>query len=234
MVTKPLSSAHRTATPGSAGLPGGVWRASEQALHRGRPVVQAHHALDAWLPDGGWPLGSLTELLVDAPGCGEIALVVPALKRLPAQSPIALLNPPAVPNASAWQLSAQRLWWLHPQRLSDAWWSAETILRSQTFGALLAWLDPIQTAPLRRLQACAQASNTLVFLFRPSNVAYLFSPCPLRLGLSPGAQGALQVSVLKSKGRKPSEPLTLWIDSSTPNSSVGIAYVDGHDDLALA
>ncbi len=57
----------------------------------------------------------------------------------------------------------------------------------------LCWLDPIQTAPLRRLQACAQASNTLVFLFRPSNVACLFSPCPLRLGLSPGAQGPLHL-----------------------------------------
>ena len=217
-------------------LPAGVWRASEQ------PIVPAHtwrshHAeLDAWLPGGGWPLGSLIEILTDAPGCGEIALIAPALASLPTQRPIVLLKPPAVPNVLAWQqwqIASQRLWWLHPKTLPDAWWSAETALRGRAFAALLAWVDPIDDKALRRLHACAQETDTLMFLFRPKSVAKQFSPCPLRLTLTPTTAANINVELIKCKGKKPDAPISLALKPNE-NATVGGTHVDGNRALALA
>lgn len=236
MASKPISNTDSITSPLSASLPVGVWRGSEHAWHHQTTCIQAHQALDAWLPGGGWPLGSLNELLVDGPGCGEIGLVAPALRRLPASSDVVLLNPPATPNVRAWRLSNQRLWRLRTQRRNDAWWSAQTVLQSQAFGALLAWLDPIDPAVLRRLHACAQASNMLVFVFRPTTVAASFSPAPLRLALAPRAHDQVQITVLKSKGPKPTEPLTLprQAESLAGKHSPWTEHVDGHYNRALA
>ncbi len=235
MANKPISTTDPITSPLRASLPVGVWRGSEHAGRHGS-CIQAHQTLDAWLPGGGWPLGSLNELLVDGPGCGEIGLVAPALRRLAGASDVVLLNPPATPNVRAWRLSSQRLWRLRAQRHNDACWSAQTVLQSHAFGALLAWLDPIDPAALRRLHACAQASNILLFVFRPSTAAASFSPAPLRLALAPGAHDQVQITVLKSKGPKPTKPLTLsrQAESLAGENSSWIEHVDGHYNRALA
>lgn len=217
-------------------LPAGVWRASEQVIAPNRTHKTQHQTLDAWLPGGGWPVGSLVEILADAPGCGEIALIAPALAALPTQRPIVLLKPPGVPNTLAWQqwqISSQRLWWLHPKTLSDAWWSAETVLRARAFAALMAWVDPIDDKALRRLHACAQDTDTLMFLFRPTSVAKQFSPSPLRLALTPGAAGCVAIDIIKCKGNKPDAPLKLTLKPETLLAT-GDCHVDGHRTLAMA
>lgn len=220
----------------TARLPAGVWRASEQAVAPSRTHQSHHAALDAWLPGGGWPQASLIEILADAPGCGELALVAPALATLPTQRPIVLLNPPGIPNALAWQqwqIPSQRLWWLHAKTLPDAWWSAETVLRGRAFAALLAWVDPIDESALRRLHGCVQDADTLMFLFRPKSAAKQFSPCPLRLALTPTAAGNLSIEIIKCKGNKPSEPIPLTLNHAG-QFGFGDAHVDGHRTLAMA
>jgi protein ImuA len=180
-------------------------------------------------------LGSLIEILSKARGSGELALVAPALTHLPPQKPIVLLNPPGMPNALAWQqwrVASQRLWWIHPKNPTDACWSAETVLRSRAFGALLAWVDPIDDQALRRLHASVQDTDTLTFLFRPVSCATQFSPCPLRLTVSPTTQG-LSVQILKSKGIKPAEPMTLTLEPDRGNSAE-TSHVDCHRTAALA
>ena len=217
-------------------LPAGVWRASEQAIAPSLTFKTQHQALDSCLPGNGWPVGSLIEILVDAPGSGEIALTAPALAALPTQRPIVLLKPPGVPNALAWQqwhIASQRLWWLHPKTLPDAWWSAETVLRARAFAALMAWVDPIDDKALRRLHACAQDTNTLMFLFRPSTVAKQFSPSPLRLALTPSAAGRVVIDLIKCKGNRPGAPIELKLKPQEP-LALGEHHVDGHRTLAMA
>ncbi|MCD8505136.1 MAG: translesion DNA synthesis-associated protein ImuA [Burkholderiaceae bacterium] len=217
-------------------LPAGVWRASEQAIAPLQTCRTGHSALDACLPGAGWPIGCLIEILADAPGCGEIGLVAPALAALPTHRPIVLLNPPGVPNALAWQqwqIASQRLWWLHPKTLPDAWWSAETVLRGRAFAALLAWADPLDDKTLRRLHACAQDTSTVIFMFRPKSVARQFSPSPLRLVLTPDDTDTLNIEILKCKGNRPAAPITLIRKSGIP-LLVGDTYVDGHRTLAVA
>jgi protein ImuA len=60
-------------------------------------------ALDAVLPDGGWPLGTLVELLLPAHGVGELQLLLPALRALTTGSgPAAPHGPvPACPGSTA-------------------------------------------------------------------------------------------------------------------------------------
>src|SRR5207237_671326 len=65
-------------------------------------VASGFAALDRELPGGGWPQASLTELLLDYQGIGELRLVLPALKALVrAGAWIALIAPPHVPYPPA-------------------------------------------------------------------------------------------------------------------------------------
>ncbi len=222
-------------------LPAGVWRASEQAIAPARTCPTQYLALDAHLPGSGWPLGSLVEILTDKPGSGEIALIAPALAALPTQRPIVLLKPPGIPNALAWQqwqVASQRLWWLHPKTLPDAWWSAETVLRGRAFAALMAWVDPIDDKALRRLHACVQEADTLMFLFRPKSAAKQFSPCPLRLALTPTAAGGASIEIIKCKGNKPGAPILLDLkpemQPALAEPAPGDKHVDSHRPYAVA
>lgn len=189
-----------------------VWRASERASAPVCTVPVGHQELAAWLPERGWPLGQLIEILVDEPGCGELSLLAPALAALPGQSPIVLLQPPLVPNVAAWQqwqIDTRRLWWIQPARLRDAWWSAEQILRSQSFSALLCWADPIDDHLLRRLHLSAQSSQTLFVMFRPRHSASRFSPALLRLELVLDPASGPALRLLKSRGPKPTRVIAI-------------------------
>ena len=68
---------------------------------RGGALPTGHAALSAELPDGGWPMGSLVELLSPHPGVGEIRLLRPALSQLETRRPIALVQPRTRPISSA-------------------------------------------------------------------------------------------------------------------------------------
>lgn len=76
-----------------------VWRADQLAPAVGADAVRptGHAALDAELPGGGWPAAGLIELLLPAPGCGELRLLAPALAGLP----VLWVAPPLLPYAPA-------------------------------------------------------------------------------------------------------------------------------------
>jgi protein ImuA len=177
-----------------------LWRASELARN-GLPTLDTGYpVLSAALPDQGWPLGQLMELLQPHPCSGEVGLLRPALSRL--KAPIALLQPPYMPNAVAWSamgIDTARIWWLRGRTAGDLWWAAEQILRSRTCGALLFWQDLANTAQLRRLHLAAQASSTLLCMVRPLACASQPSPAVLRLTLHP-AQGGIRLGFLKRRG----------------------------------
>ena len=59
-----------------------LWRADQLAQSATRCMDTGFAALSAQLPGGGWPLGTLVELLLQQHGIGELRLLRPALAAL--------------------------------------------------------------------------------------------------------------------------------------------------------
>jgi protein ImuA len=214
-----------------------LWRADRLALAsptaaQGDAVrPTGHAALDAELPGGGWPCAGLTELLLPAPGCGELRLLAPALTGATespaltgaAGSPALLwVAPPLMPYApalAALGFALDRLTVAAPERAADAAWVAEQALRSGALGAVLWWqgAEPVAPATLRRLHLAAQGGRTPLFAFRPLAVRAQSSPAPLRLALEPAIDpGVLSVDVFKRRGPPLAAPLPLALGAPAP------------------
>lgn len=207
-----------------APLPPGVWRA-DQLGHGGVAALPSGFAgLDAQLPGGGWPLGTVTELIAREPGIGELRLVVPVLHRLTREHKVAiLLGPPHVPYApalAAFGIDLDYLIVVQAEQAADRLWAVEQALRSASFGTLLGWLPHERTRPehLRRMQLAAQGARGPVFLFRPMPAQLQASPAPLRLLLAPRPRQQLSVQVLKRRGPVLERPLL--IDLPQPPSTL--------------
>lgn len=178
-----------------------LWRGSQLAARRENCISTGFAELDAELPGGGWPQGSLIDLLVQQAGIGELRLLRAPLSQR-AGRPVMLLQPPHSPNALAfanWGIPLDVLHWLQAASSHDALWCAEQVLRAGTSGALLFWQQHLRNDTLRRLHLAAQMSDTLFFVVRPLAVAAHASPAPLRLTLTCAAEG-LAVRIVKRRG----------------------------------
>ncbi|HET9048490.1 MAG TPA: translesion DNA synthesis-associated protein ImuA [Chiayiivirga sp.] len=161
-----------------------VWRAGRAAVPRADGEPTGHAALDALLPQGGWPAHAITELLLPADGMGELSLVLPTLARLShAGRPIVVVAPPYLPYAPAWQAAGVALAQLHVVQAasSEVAWAFEQCLRSGACGAVLGWVLQADTTVLRRLQTAADAGRCLGFVLRQARHASNPSPAPLRI-----------------------------------------------------
>lgn len=179
-----------------------VWRVTDLA-QEASVVSSGHAALDAQLPGGGWPVGSLVEVLQHRPEAHAWQLVLPALAQWvqAKPGPIVLVGAPLLPYTpalSAQGLPADRLLWIRVDAASARLWSAEQALRCADVAALLAWLPQCRSGDLRRLQLAARQHGKLLFVFRPAQVRTQASPAPLRV-LVDGIDD-LQLQVLKRKG----------------------------------
>ncbi|MBJ7311057.1 translesion DNA synthesis-associated protein ImuA [Rugamonas sp. CCM 8940] len=188
-----------------------LWLASQLARTASRCTDTGFAALSAQLPGGGWPAGTLIELLLQQPGIGELRLLRPALAGL-GQRPIVLLQPPHPPQAlalAALGLPPSQLIWLRSGAKSgDALWAAEQVLRSGCCGALLFWQQHVRGEALRRLHLAAQSGETLFWMLRPLSAAQDSSPAPLRLSLRP-APGGIDIGFIKRRGPQRDAPLFL-------------------------
>lgn len=193
-----------------------LWLASQLARTTTRCIDTGFPALSAQLPGGGWPAGTLIDLLLPQPGIGELRLLHPALAGLGAR-PIVLLQPPHPPQAlalAALGLPPSQLVWIRSGAKSgDALWAAEQILRSGCCGALLFWQQHARGDTLRRLHLAAQSGDTLFCMLRPLASAQDASPAPLRLSLRP-ADGGIDIGFVKRKGPQRDAPLFLPLTSS--------------------
>ncbi|MET3133988.1 protein ImuA [Oxalobacteraceae bacterium GrIS 1.11] len=198
-------------TPGPAArlALAGVWRASELAVSRSTTCPTGHAALDAELPNGGWPRSALLELLIQQSGIGEMQLLRPALAQLSKRQRIALVHPPYVPQAmacKAWGMDTASLLWIKTATSADALWTAEQILKNGSCGAVILWDHHVRAESLRRLNLAAQSTDTWVWLIRPLSCGADASPSPLRIGLRP-ALGGISVDILKRRGPHCDAPL---------------------------
>lgn len=192
-----------------------LWRASQLAHAHTRCIDTGHPALSAQLPGGGWPVGTLVDLLPQQPGIGELRLLRPALGAVAARR-VVLLAPPHQPQAlalAALGLQPSQLVWIRASRSADALWAAEQVLRSGSCGALLFWQNHVRGESLRRLHLAAQCGDTLFFMFRPLAAAQDASPAPLRLALRPAA-GGLDIDFVKRRGPLREAPLFLPLTPS--------------------
>lgn len=192
-----------------------LWRASQLARGGPRTVDTGYAALSAELPGGGWPLGALVDLLVQQPGVGEMRLLRPALAAQ-GRRPIALVQPPHVPNGPAFaylEMPLEQLLQIRASKMVDALWSAEQILRAGTCGTLLFWAQQVQTASLRRLHLAAQSSDTLFVMVRPLAAAHESSPALLRLAVRPTDEG-ISVDIVKRRGPTRAEALSIPLHPS--------------------
>lgn len=201
--------------PRVEGIHPDLWRASQLASAGHRTISSGHAGLDSELPGSGWPTGSLTELMLPQPGCGELRLLRPCLSCV-SQRPVFIIQPPhrLQPSALAWWgLDTTNLCLLKPGSTADALWAVEQILRSGTAGGLLFWSSHVRAEALRRLHLAAQRADTLFFLFRPMVASSATSPAPLRLGLDPSEEG-VNVSFIKRRGPHRDAPVFVSLSPS--------------------
>jgi len=160
--------------------------------------------LDEVLPDAGWPMGALTEILVPRVGAGELRLVLPALAELGARGRwLAWVGPPHVPYAPALAargIALSRILWVRGDNSAQQLWSAEQALRSGACGAVLVWPARVHPRRLRRLQLAAESGGAWALLFRGEAPPGDTSPASLRLRVTPAEKG-LAVEVLKCRSR---------------------------------
>ena len=205
-----------------------VWRANQLGSAVTHGVASQFAALDRELPETGWPLGNLIELLLLHYGIGEMRLLVPVLARLSQDGQMVMLvAPPAIPYPPALAqhgVLLDRLIVVNAAQRADCLWVIEQALKSASLGALIAWLPeqsrPLGADQLRRLQLAAQASRALAFIFRPSAVQPIASPAPLRIALAPAGLDRLMLDIFKRRGPPMSSPIAIDLPAVTPGSQL--------------
>lgn len=181
-----------------------IWQAGRSAAIAaadGEPT--GHAGLDALLPQGGWPRRALTELLLPADGVGELALLLPTLGRFTrCGGTVALVAPPYLPYAPAWQAAGVDLAQLQVIAAGprDALWAFEQCLRSGACSAVLGWPVGADAQALRRLQVAADSGDCLGFVLRDARHAANPSPAALRLEARPATQGGIAWQIRKCRG----------------------------------
>jgi len=190
-----------------------LWRAGRSATIAAEGESTGYAALDALLPQGGWPRRALTELLLPADGVGELSLLFPALARLSqAGGTVVVVAPPYIPYAPAWQAAGVRLMHLEIVEAAprDALWAFEQCLRSGSCSAVLGWPLQADAQSLRRLQVAADSGDCLGFVFRDRKHAGNPSPAALRLEHVAEQQGPGAWHVRKCRGGPlPARPFVL-------------------------
>lgn len=184
----------------------------ERRVWRGRPAALPPSteptgiaALDAALPAQGWPEAALIEILLPADGVGELTAVLPTLARLTRdRQRVAVVAPPYVVYAPAWQAAGLDLAWLSivDAAPDDRAWALEQCLRAGSCAAVLGWLPRADDRTLRRLAVAADTGKALAFVFRDAVALGNPSPAALRLEVEPG-----WLHVRKCRGANPSAPI---------------------------
>jgi protein ImuA len=179
-----------------------VWRVDDLALEE-ETLPTGHPSLNAQLPGGGWPVGSLIEILQPRSTQHVWQLLLPGLVGMLSRQagPVVLIGAPLhpfVPSLKSQGLPAERLLCVNSEKPQARLWAAEQALRCAEVAAVLAWLPNSKSAELRRLNMAAQQHARLLFVFKGLNAMHDASPARLRLRVE--GVDALQLQVLKRRG----------------------------------
>jgi hypothetical protein len=165
-------------------------------------------ALDGLL-GGGWPTGTLTELLVPEQCGAELGLLSPALAPLTVASWIMLIAPPWIPYPPGlcWQgLNLDRVLMVRVRQPGEVLWAMEEALRSAACAGVIAWagataLQRGGRSLLQRLQLLAGQQQAWAVLVRAARLRRERSPARLRLQLLRASPALLQLEVFRNGWR---------------------------------
>lgn len=189
-------------------------------LPRGRDALRYDHTprvgtgfytLDHLLPDGGWPRGQITELIVPQQGTDELRLILPALAKLGQEDArwLTWIAPPHFPEAptlTAHNIPLARSLLIHPRAPADQLWALEQALRSGTCNAVMAWPPPSDIRTQRRLQLAAETGGAVVFFYYLEEQTPLDSFAALRLRVETNATThKIHLKILKRRGARAGE-----------------------------
>ncbi len=197
--------------------PGLVWTGRRMAASSASGWSTGFAALDAELPDRGWPRGTIIELIAARPGIGELGLLQPMLRQTPRKRWVSWISPPMLPYAPALAeagIPLSRMMVVDTRDNAASLWACRQALGSRACHTVLAWLPRIDTSGLRRLQLAAETSGTPLFLFRPEHAAVQASPAALRLQLEASPDG-LRVRILKRRGPPTADAVHLNLNAHT-------------------
>ncbi|MBT1445985.1 hypothetical protein KJI95_15930 [Shewanella sp. JM162201] len=203
-----------------------IWLGQETCREPGYSTGIA--ALDAALPDGGWPRHGVCELSCPVAGSQSLLLLTPLLRTLTRERdcPVLLVGAP-------WQLNPvyllqhglrpEHFCQVSPASRKDTLWAMEQSLGSGGCRLLLGWLDRLTLTEARRLQLAAEKGACLAIILVDEPTAG--NPLPLRLGISPAGgtpsllsnrrsslpthPGQLELKLLKRRGGQAQESLLL-------------------------
>jgi protein ImuA len=163
--------------------------------------------LDRQLPKGGWPVGTVTELLPTHAGIGEFSLLIPTLARLTqAGKKVVLMDSAHLPELESLSEHGVRLRQVTLLRSTEdaCFWAIEQKLQSGSVGLLVAWSQHWSERQIRRLQKAAAIGNCIAILYHFAGSPQQSSPAVLRLVLRPGTDGLLDIEIIKPRGGLPS------------------------------
>ncbi len=179
-----------------------IWLGNEPRAEDKNGLPTGYPSLDAILPERGWPKNALIEMVTPHWGFGELQLLLPLMRSITQQKRWMLwVSPPYVPYAPALASAGVDTDYLvtidSKTSCKDAMWSVEKALQSENCGLVMAWLDSLPNAVIRRLQLAASEGQTSGVLFR--NHAVKNSPAALQLRLKHTSQG-VNAHVIKARG----------------------------------
>jgi len=149
--------------------------------------------VDALLPNGRLPAGSLVELLSAADGAGAWTLSLLMAKHVCGEwKTLVLVDGQRCfypPGAAQLGIDLERSLVIRPRTRRDCLLATNQALRCRGVGAVVGWHDPLRTLDARRLQAAAEAGGGVGFVLRPAEALRAPSFANLRLLIAPLKNG---------------------------------------------
>jgi protein ImuA len=189
--------------------------------------------VDALLPNGRLPAGSLVELLSAADGAGAWTLSLLMAKHVCGEwKTLVLVDGQRCfypPGAAQLGIDLERSLVIRPRTRRDCLLATNQSLRCRGVGAVVGWHDPLRTLDARRLQAAAEAGGGVGFVLRPAEALRAPSFANLRLLIAPLKNGecgnrssfsilhssfsirALRVEVVRCRGGRDGQSVLLEI-----------------------
>ena len=136
-----------------------LWRGTEFGTALSATVTTGWEAMDKELPGGGWPCGSLAEVLSPQPSVLEWRLIGPALRRVVANAgQVVVVGPPKQPHLPGLAhegMNQSHLVWIQADAPAERLWVTEQLIKSNAAGAVISWLPQARQEQIRRLQISA-------------------------------------------------------------------------------
>lgn len=190
-----------------------LWRGTELGGPVSEVLTTGFAQLDAVLPGGGWPCGSLSEVLVPQFAVAELRLLVHVIAAQTRMGrTVALVGPSLAPHAPGLRhegVDERHLVWVDVDTPRDRLWATEQLVKAGTFGAVVSWLPLVRAEQIRRLQVLSSRCRGPVFLCRPEVAARDSSAAPLRVVVRVQTDWQIAVNVHKRKGAPLEETLLL-------------------------